>query len=213
MRRYSMEIHELKAARFKFLNHLYELTGGNEMKQYKESEIGQELGFDKNLTDLIGQYLKNEGLIEYHTFGPMIGITHYGVTEVEDALTNPDQPTQYFPPVVNIINVQHMEGSQIQQGTVSSSQRGTFTVETAKNLAEFLDLLKDKLPKLQFLENDESVLQADISAVEAQLLSTHPKIGIIKKSLISIKHILEGAARGFIAGQLLKYLQVLLAAL
>lgn len=208
-----MEIHELKAARFKFLHHLYKLTGGNEMKWYKEAEIGQELGFDKSLTDLVGQYLKNEGLIEYRASGPMIGITHYGVIEVEDALMNPDQPTQYFPPVVNIINVHHMEGSQIQQGTVSSSQTGAFTAETAKNLTEFINLLKDKLPELQFQENDKSELQADLSTIEAQLLSTRPKISIIKESLTSIKHILEGVAGGIIAGQLLKYLPALLAAL
>ncbi len=150
-----MEINELKAARFKFLNHLYELSGGDEMKDYKQSEIGQDLGFDEQLTGLIGQYLKNEGLIEYHAFGPMIGITHDGVNEIEDALSNPDQSSQYFPPVVNIISINHMEGSQIQQGTTQSTQTQSLDINNKNDIHDFIEMLKVKIPELNLSEGDK----------------------------------------------------------
>jgi len=48
-----------------------------------------------------------------------LGITHNGIKENENAIRHPDEQTKYFP-TVNIIYVEHMEGSQIQQGTIQS---------------------------------------------------------------------------------------------
>ena len=62
-----MNLEETKAARFKFLNALYEESGGNELVWPNMFELGQTLGFDRNLTQLIAQYLKGEHLIEFKT--------------------------------------------------------------------------------------------------------------------------------------------------
>lgn len=208
-----MEINELKAARFKFLNHLYKLTGGDEMKSYQQSEIGQDLGFDEQLTDLIGQYLKNEGLIEYHAFGPMIGITHYGVNEIEDAISNPDQSSQYFPPVVNIINISHMEGSQIQQGTTQSTQTQSIDINNKNDIHDFIEMLKTKIPELNLNEDDKLEIEADMASVQSQLMSSRPKKNILNECIRSIQRALEGAAGSVVAQQLIPLIPPLLSAM
>ena len=203
------DIQGLREKRFQFIHRLYEISGGDEYYEVNKCDIGKELNFSKEEIDTITQYLLGEGLIRYTQFGGFIAITHEGVIEVEKALSEPDQPSHYFPPV-NIINIQHMEGSQIQQGTIESIQQGTFEIANQKQLLEFIELLKDKLPELEISVDDKSEVEADVATIEAQIKSNRPKSGIIKQSLLSIKRVLEGASGAVIATGLLKYLLPLL---
>lgn len=205
-------IEELRKMRFQFLNLLYEKTGGDKFKRVIMWDIGSELGFERDVTRSITQYLEGESLIEFATAGGGIAITHYGVKEVEEAISHPEESTHYFPPV-NIINIHHMEGSQIQQGTISSSQTGTFKLSNGGEIKDFLELLKQGLPKLELNNEDESEILSDISRLESQIESSRPKQGIIKESLLSVQRILEGAAGGVLAQQLLSYIPALVAAL
>jgi hypothetical protein len=98
-----------------------------------------------------------------------------------------------------------MHQSQIQQGTVASTQSGTFTSLELAAVAEFIRGLKDQLPQLGLSGNDEAVAQGDIATIKAQLSSPRPKAEIIKESLRSIRSIAEGTvgslvASGIIAG-------------
>jgi len=199
---------ELSEKRFQFLHRLYELSGGNQNQLFEERDIGEELNLTSEQSDIIGQYLKGEDLIKYVS-RRKIAITHNGVVEIENALLAPDEPTAYFPPV-NIINIHHMEGSQIQQGTIDSTQAGTFEIGNQKQLSEFIELLKDKLPELEISADDKSEIEADVATIEIQMKSNRPKTGFIKESLLSIKRILEGASGAVIATGLLKYLLPLL---
>lgn len=113
-------IEEVKKKRFQFLHRLYEITGGDKYHHVNMWELGDELGFDRDETKKISQYLKGEYLLEFGTLDGGINITHEGVKEIEDAFSHPEEPTQYFPSV-NIINIHHMEGSQIQQGSTQST--------------------------------------------------------------------------------------------
>lgn len=203
------DIQGLKEKRFQFIHRLYEISGGDEYYEVNEWDIGKELNFSKEEIDTITQYLLGEGLIRYTQFGGFIAITHEGIVEVENALSEPDQPSHYFPPV-NIINIKYMEGSQIQQGTIDSIQKGTFLIENENQLTEFIELLKTKLHELEISGDDESEIEADVSTIEAQIKSSRPKAGIVKECLLSIKRILEGASGAIIANELLKYLLPLL---
>ena len=125
------------------------------------------------------------------------------MVEVEAALSQPDKPTEHFP--VNIIHIEQMSHSQIQQGTVGSTQSGTFTSLDLAAVAEFVAGLKTMLPQLGLTGDDEAVAQSDIATIETQLSSPRPKVEIIKESLRSIRNIAEGtvgsmAASGIIAG-------------
>lgn len=205
-------LEQKKENRFKFLNLLYKKSGGDEFLNQNMYELGTELGFDKKETEAITQYLYGENLLKHTTLGGGIAITHYGIKEIEKALSAPEKPTHYFPPV-NIINIHHMEGSQIQQGTLSSKQKGDFKLSNAQNFDDFVKLIKEKRSELILDEEDESEIDAEIATLESQISSSRPKQGIIRESLSSIKRILEGAGSSVVAQQLTSYIPDLLDAM
>jgi hypothetical protein len=194
-------IAEQKLRRFRFLKYLYERTGGSETEIVPDDEAMRGSGLSKGDFDLVCDYLLKEGLID----GTLdaVCMTHSGVVEIEAALTRPDKPTEHFP--VNIIHIEQMSQSQIQQGTADSRQVGTFMSLDLAVVAEFVRGLKDQLPQLGLTGDDEAVAQSDIATIETQLSSPRPKVEIIKESLRSIRNVAEGAvgsmaASGIITG-------------
>jgi hypothetical protein len=98
-----------------------------------------------------------------------------------------------------------MSHSQIQQGTIGSTQSGAFTSLDLAAVAEFVGSLKTALSQFGLPSEDEAVARGDIATIETQLSSLRPKVEIIKESLRSIRNIAEGAAgsmtaSGIIAG-------------
>ncbi len=193
-----MNLEEMRKARFLFLNRLYEVTGGNENARVIMWEVGSELGFEGEATQLITQYLKGEGLIVFKTLGGGIGITHYGVKEVEDALSHPDRPTLYFPPV-NIINVQSMVNSNIQQASPAAVQDVDYSEENIASLRTVLGEIESKLGELKLSAEKKEEFAADLASLKGQLASPKPKSGIIRETLKSIRAILDGAAGSLVA--------------
>lgn len=175
--------------RFRFVKYLYEATRGCELAHVPHAEIMQRAGLSEE--DFKGAfiYLMNEGVVD-GTRGSAC-LTHAGVVEVEAALRQPDKPTEHFP--VNIIHIEQMSHSQIQQGTAGSTQFGTFTSLDLAAVAEFVAGLKETLPQLGLADNDEAVARSDVATIEAQLSSPRPKVEIVKESLRSIRNIAEGA--------------------
>lgn len=201
------KIMENKVKRFKFLKLLYEVTGGNQSYFVNMWEVGQELGYDRKDIDLICQYLKGEGLIEYKTLGGGISITHWGVMQIEEAVSEPEKKTQYFPSVVNIINVEQMNNSQIQQGNDRSGQ--TFNQNSSmdfKGLELFLEQMKKDIEKLNLPEYSYKEAMAEINTVTSQVSSPKPKNTIIQECLKTLRIILEGAAGSIVATGLLNQL-------
>ena len=96
-------IEKKRAQRFLYLKRLYELSGGDKFSYFPFLEIGRELGWDDAATNEIIDYLEDERLIHFPTFGT-VSMTHAGVKLIEKALSNPDRSTGYFPPA-NIIIV------------------------------------------------------------------------------------------------------------
>lgn len=202
-------IEEMKKQRFQFLNRVYELSGGSQFHFVNMYEIGQEFGFDRESTINIAQYLSEEGLIENEDTGGNLTISHRGVCEVEEALSNPDKPTTYFPPV-NIIHVGQMINSQIQQSSPGATQVITFSEEKSEELREVIKALKESIDQLNLEMQQKSDLQAEIQTIEAQMCSSNPKPSIITECLSSIRRILEGAAGSIIASNLLSKILALL---
>lgn len=205
-------LEEKRKARFKFLNLLYEKTGGNRILSESMWELGEELAFERSFTEIVVQYLDGESLLEYTSIGGFVGITHYGIKEVEQAISHPDQPSQYFPPV-NIINIQNMVGSQIQQGTVSSTQSADFNSQQLNDINSFISKLKEELPTLTLTEEDRSEIETDIVTIEAQNNCNRPKASIVKECLNSIGRILENVSSSIVAQQLMQSLPSLISGL
>jgi hypothetical protein len=85
---------ELENKRSDFLRKLYELSSRNEHKFFNMWEIGDQLGFDRDLTLSISQYLAGQGLLKFRAIGGIISITHYGIRETEENLKNIEKSTQ-----------------------------------------------------------------------------------------------------------------------
>ena len=202
------ELEERKKKRFQFLNKLWELTDKDESGLIRIDRIGKELGFDDDLTIKIAQYLSGEGLIVVqpihlgHRMNDLIGISHAGIVEVEAALDNPDRPTHYFPPA-NIILINQMTNSNIQQASPEAKQVVTFDESKYEELKEVILSLKESIDQLGLEPQQKSELQAEIQTMEAQTSSPNPKAAILAICLGSIKRILEGAIGSVLASGLL----------
>ena len=202
-------IQEVKRKRFLFLKRLYEVTEGSNLASVNLWELGAELGFSHSETDRIEEFLRGEGLTQRVAFGGLIGITHRGVVEVEAALSKPDEPTTYFPPV-NYIHVEQMIGSQIQQGTNQSSQALTYTANDIEAIVEFVSDLKNLLFELKLSEEAHAEVEADIETIESQIKSPRPKATIIRECLASLRSIFEGIVGNAVAPLLVQQISSLL---
>lgn len=192
-----------KTDRFLFLNRLYELTGGDKLIYEDMGEIGRQLGLSREEIRNVMNYLDGEGLAMYRGIGGQIAMTHAGVVQVEKALSKPEIQTEYFPPVVNILNIQSMIGSQIQQGTHGSTQSQTISVKDIAAIENLLTQVKSALGSLQMQDEVHREAEAEIQTVEAQLKSSKPKSAIIRESLVTLRALIEGVASNALAAGLL----------
>ena len=193
-----IDIKDIKKKRFEFLQRLYEESDGDTFVSYYVADIGAELGFDRDEAEKIAQYLHDEGLVEIMTKDRHARITHRGIQEVEEAIENPDKPTQHFLPV-NVIQVGQMVGSQITQASPGAIQLNILTADDRRKIEEDLALLKEGMERLQLPPEQESDLSAEIETIEAQMKSSKPKREVIKAAYGSIRTILLSAAGGVAA--------------
>ena len=121
-------------------------------------------------------------------------IEHEGVRQIENALQQPDHPTEYFPPV-NIINIQSMHGSQIVQGSTQTTiTNQPVTAPDIEDLRRLLTEIKELASKVNIEGDAKDEFDSECATIEAQLKSPRPKRTIIREGLASIRTILEGAA-------------------
>jgi hypothetical protein len=177
--------------RLEFMNSLYEMTNGNEHEYVDMAKIGMGLSFTKEETYLAVQYLAGEGLLKYVTLDGGVSITHLGVAEVESALLRPDKPTEHFPPAQNIIQIETMTHSVIQQGNINSNQTVSFETNELEAIRPFLEAFALQLPKLQIGGEEKEEAQAEIDTANVQLKSPKPKPQIIATCLKTLLSIVE----------------------
>jgi len=133
--------------------------------------------------------------------GGGLSITHWGVKEVEQAISKPDESTEHFPPV-NIINIENMNNSQIQQGTVSSTQTQVIEQSKIPEIQKILQKISDSLEQLELQGTNKEDLKIEIETINAQLKSSTPKKSIISECLRTITRILSNAASSALVSEL-----------
>ena len=153
-------IERKKAQRFQYLNLLYEKTEGNIYKPINRWEIGEELGWTKQTTDLVVQYLFGEKLAEAFTIGGGIVITHFGNKEIEAALTNPEEPTTYFPPTINVFPGNYNNSilnvdSNIAQSN-QSIENSNFDQDLISQLSKLVEQLKIELRNIPIEQTEDA---------------------------------------------------------
>lgn len=187
-------IEKKRANRFLFLKALYEATDGDPTRYVSMHELGPEIGLTPEETGDAYHFLRQEGLIRQLGAGGSIVIEHEGVRHVENAIAQPERPTQFFPPV-NIIHVESMLGSQIVQGssqtTITNQPVTEASIEDLRNL---LAQIRQATIVGDLAKDDRKEIESECATIEAQLTSPRPKRGIIREGLSSLRNILEGAA-------------------
>ena len=203
--------------RLAFLNKIYEMSKGNTADPINGGEVAYQIGLKNGEEDQvreIAKYLEGEGLIQVklwsHGFPAFVRLTHEGLREIEDAISQPASPTRHFMPI-NILSVGQMIGSTIQQGTIGSNQTLKISSESVEKLRAFVEQLSQSVDKLQLKKDVRDEFDAEVATVEAQLASPKPKIPILREGLNSIKKILEAAAGSAIGAQLANQISLLLA--
>lgn len=206
-----MDIEQERQDRFRFIHRLWEVTEADEHKLANMLTIAQDLGFDGAKTNRVFQYLCGEGLAEGRTLGGGIGITHYGIREVEEALLQPDDPTHYFPPAVSIISIGTMSNSTIQQASPGAVQDVSFEAAETNKIRAAVEEVKLKFDELELEIDERRQAEAEVATIEAQLGSPKPRRTIISESLASLRGILEGAAAAVVAAPLVAKIAALIA--
>ncbi len=197
-----MDIEQKDINRFKFLKYLYDKVDGSSSEPVEVFKTGEELGFDRTITSKIVEYLCNEYLIEYFAGSPDINITHSGVKEIEEALKNPEEQTEHFPPAINIININSMNNSVIQQGTNASFQSVEFREEIKKDIEQLIIELQKIKKNFNKHSNELTEFQSQLDTLKSQLKSPRPIPIIIKETLKSLRSLIEGVAAGAMTPQL-----------
>lgn len=194
-----------KTDRFRFLHRLYERTDGDYYALEDMWEVGADVGLTRDETDRAMEYLNGEGLATHRALGGAVAITHAGLREVERALSTPEAPTHYFPAVINVLQVQSMVGSQIQQGSNGSTQTQSQSI-TQNELAAIQALvtaLQSELGTLGFGAEAKAEADAEIQTLKAQLQSSKPKSNIVRESLKTLRNLVEGVASNAVAADIL----------
>jgi len=209
------KIREKKAQRFEYLRTLYEMTDGKTDSPVELGLVGHKLGLSKQLSEEIELYLMEEGLVEGWSLGH-IAISHLGLTELEEALTSPEQPTEHFP-AVNIIQVDQMVDSQIQQASPSATQ----VIGAGRELEQVQEVVRalvgsvDRLvSELSLGQEEKADLVAHVNTLEAQIQASSPSTLIVKQALAAIVAIVRRAsvamAGSLLAQQLVEKIEALL---
>jgi hypothetical protein len=108
-------IEQKKVQRFQFLSLVYDRTDGDSDILITMQEIGEALGWSGAILDRTFRYLADEWLIKLETRTSM-SITHEGVLQIEQARSQSEEPTQYFPAIINIMSGD-FSGSSINVGS------------------------------------------------------------------------------------------------
>ncbi len=93
----------------------------------------------------------------------------------------------------NVVNVEHMHGSSIQQGTHGSNVTINFKA-IESDLRTLVNNIKGSANEVGLSESAKSQLHVDIETLDVQLSSQHPKPSIIADCLHSIRAIYEHVA-------------------
>jgi len=198
-----MYITERKKDRFTFLKRIFERSNGSSTGVFQIDKIGAELGFDRDKSTEIAQYLINEDLLEPYGLGGTITLTHLGIKEMEEALENPDEPTEHFLPI-NIINIGTMTNSSLQQGTTSSTINVNLDSNKLNDLSQILESLKNVQDILGISVDLHKELVSEIQTLQIQKESPKPKSIIIKESLKTIRGLLENVSANIISSPIIE---------
>lgn len=213
-------IKQRKAQRTQFMNELFDMADGSTMDFVSTKDIAERLGLAFEQGEDLGevmnhaQYLEEEGLIK--SIGMMMSkvrLTHNGVREIEEARSQPDEPTEHFTSI-NLVYAESISNSNVQQGSPGANQYLTVVgQEGVQRLEPIVQALRESIDDLDLEEADRAELEAEVRTLESQVASPKPKKEIIDSGLRSAQRILEGTTASAASSGLLHGIQMALSSL
>jgi hypothetical protein len=199
-------LEEKRRKRLQFMEAVYEATGGDRFTFIELGVIAPKIGLSQDDAGQVAQYLVDEHLLKWAAMGGVLEITHYGIKEVEQSRSQPSMPTVHFPPF-NVIHIEHMTQSQIQQGTTGSVQQMSQAISSndAEILRRFLAVLERQLVALHLSTDAQAELEAQIATMTGQMKSANPKRSILKDAGSAALEILMSAPGRAAAEEVLKH--------
>lgn len=197
------QIRHVQAKRLAYLVFVYEHrknVKAGRLQALPASVVHEHLGIEPDEGDRVEEYLKDKGLIKYVTMGPTVAITSYGIDYVEHALAEPDRASEYFPPV-NVLHIENVINSQVQQGNIKSSQTADWSGITPGALAEIIADLKT-LTNAELTPEDRQDLDANTDTLEAQTKASRVNKTIVREALNTLRSIAEKVGATILAGKI-----------
>lgn len=165
-----------QSQRYQLLRRLYEVTEGLQNKIVPFFEIATQAGFGRSETSDAYEYLRGEGLLKPMTLGGGVVITHRGIIEVENSITEPSKPTEHFMPQV----IQHFHGNV--GGVVTGNQNTMYVsnerTEAVHEVLRLVGELEDNLRQLPPEKRPEAKEALDNLKIEVE--SVAPKASRVK---------------------------------
>jgi hypothetical protein len=182
----------IKRNRWLYLEYVYDdyhRTPAGRIQTLAHDQVVRDLQLDEDEASRICDYLSDAGLIELTGGGPVLKITISGIDYVEDALLKPEAPTEHFPPL-SILIARDIRNSQIQHGTVSSSQSVSLGVPDFEQVRTLVAAVREHVAKIAE-PSKRAEAEAELATLDAQLQSPEPKQRILRESLSSLRSIVE----------------------
>lgn len=156
------------------------------------------LGFEEKYRLDILLYLSQEGLIKEDGGGVFTTarLEHRGIVEIEEALSNPSQPTEHFPAInVFINNIAGISQSSIQIGNQNTASLQIASESDKHAYETLIPLLHQFLQELDSEREERAELEAEVQTLEVQLKSPKPKSKILELALQGIKELFVGMGK------------------
>lgn len=191
-------------------NNIAEVLSNVKEAIFKESDMHRSLIFDasipfvksipKIVRDIILNWtlkLEEDGILgEDYTF----------TEKDKEVVTNPNYN------IDNFISVNKMSHSQIQQGTIKSTQTQKIGLEGQEILSDFIKQLSNSLNQMGLESDRIKSLETELYDIKV-LLKDDQQVGFIASKLQSIKAILEGAAGNLLASGVASKIPEIIAAI
>lgn len=185
-----MTLESKQQNRYLLLRKLYERSGGSERVNINFFSLAKEEGLSKEDAQDIYDYLWKEELIGDRRAGGGVAISHRGIIEIEQSISNPQRPTEHFAPtVVQTFNAPIFGG--IQTGGQHNVQNNTISIDPSFDdaLAKLTVLLQGAT--LPDIHKEEAIIALQRVHQLAQKEKSSEVIKLAKDKLDIVKNVID----------------------
>lgn len=196
----SVELQQQRGLRF--MSELARRGAGRTIEEYA-STVGEALGWSPDETDAVAEMLvEDDLLIEVETGSDLITMSPDGRAELSAVVAGRAEPGSPIGSTINVFG--NVIDSQLQAGTVGSTQQQVTFADQTEAISAFVVEMRAQMPHLDLDDDGRAVAEADLATVRAQLASPRPNDRVLHESLTTLRSIVEGVAGNFAYAGLLE---------